>query len=476
MTRRFAAVGGLRRAIRDGRGKGLGGVSQQPPLPASAIEYWHSELQCTPASWVGQLLGRAMTGAGAPIVAADPGFFGGRVVAQSSVTGPKYWLGVFASIAATGTRPWLYVIGRLRSTVESTAVLVSAAATGGFGLANLVLVSPNVVVGFNDGATQVGSPAADIVVHRWKYGADGVNANLIQDSAAYATAYAGALPQDCIAVAAGISAAGNYPCTGSIAFILVCASRPTVGELAALDAWAQSYWSIPPQTPPLPASAVEYWHSELGVSLVSGEVDAWAGQLRGTIANATGPTARPAYGADGTLFNGRKVVQCAGATAKGLRNAGSANLITIGQRPWLFSVFRYRVVGGTSSVIDFGIANAVNSHSLAFAVNNFLGFFQNSATGIPDVQSTVVFGTSPRVVMAWSDGTNANINVSGTLTTAPFVGAMTTNTTDLGIARTAGGAWPTDTTHAFHLLCSSKPTATEISALAAWAQAYWGAS
>lgn len=473
--RRFAEIGGMRRAIRDGAGAVRRGASQRPPLPASAVEYWHSELQCTPSAWVGQLRGSSLPGNGTPIVAVDPGFFGGRVAAQAALSG-KFWASAtLPALATTGTRPWLYAVGRLRTTAEATAVVVGAGGTTA--LASLVLTSPVLVVGFNNGTTQVGSPPADTNVHRWKFGADGVNANLIQDDTAYTTPYAGSLPENCVAFAVGANPAGfNFPCNCSLVFALICSSQPTPAEFAALDAWAMAYWGIPSQRPPLPASAVEYWHSELGVSLVGGAVDAWTGQIAGTAVSAVGPTNRPTYGADATNFNGRQVVQCVGATNANLRNPTPANLITVGQRPWLMSVFRTRAAQGTVSVIDIGIASVVNSHSLAFNTSNFLGFYQNSAVQTPTVQSSVPFGTAARVAMAWSDGANANITVSGTNTSAPFTAAVTDNTTGIGIGRTAGGAWPWDTSHAFHLLCSSKPPAPEIAALVAWAQAYWGAT
>src|SRR5215471_20048665 len=107
------------------------------------------------------------------------------------------------------------------------------------------------------------------------------------------------------------------------------------------------------QRPPLPASAIEYWHSELGVSLVSGDVDTWTGQLRGTV--MTQVNGRPKYLADGAFFNSRNVIQCSQYSngARGMISAAALGtpLFVTSSRPWFMSVYRVRQLPANDTLV-----------------------------------------------------------------------------------------------------------------------------
>lgn len=66
--------------------------------------------------------------------------------------------------------------------------------------------------------------------------------------------------------------------------------------------------------------AIDWWDSDMGVSLVSGAVDTWTGQKRGIVLSAPSAGQRPAYGADGSYFKGRNVVQSANSGNKLVRS------------------------------------------------------------------------------------------------------------------------------------------------------------
>lgn len=226
-------------------------------------------------------------------------------------------------------------------------------------------------------------------------------------------------------------------------------------------------------TPPLPTTAVEYWHSELGVTVSTG-VDVWTGQIAGKTAPFNVAGARPAYGVDGSNFRGRNVVQCSSNAT--LYNA-AATMFLINTRPWTFQIFRYRTNGSTFALSDFGSPTA-DAHMMSTGGGpaDQLGGFINGASVTPNVLSTVLLGTTVHSAQLWCVGADANIQVDSTLTTAVAGGgALAAATAAIGIGQTASGTFFTsESSHAFLLCCSALPSATEIANLMTWARAYWG--
>src|SRR4249919_976235 len=326
----------------------------KPPLPTSvtSIEYWHSEKQCAPAAWIGQLAATSLPGIGGPSVAADPGFFKGRVVAQASIG--KNWANRTLStpLVAAGTTPWTYFIGRYRG-VGAFQIIYGM---GNPSDSHSAYISPGDWTAYFNNSFGLGGPPSDTNAHAVKQWLDGTNANLTIDRAAFTAAYGIPLgvPVTSVALGAG-SNSGSNSSAASIAFFLVCASKPTDAEVAALDAWAARYWGVPDR-PPLPAAIHSWWSGSHGMT----PPNAFDQQPTGiTLPGASILAADlPIGGVDASAFNGQPVGQ-------GNRNAywQQASLVTTmltNDRPWLYVVGRMTALApGQQRVCGLG--------------NNFIG-------------------------------------------------------------------------------------------------------
>lgn len=240
-SRRSASMSMLRRAPRYPE-LHLAAVSQLPPLPASSIDYWHSELQLTPAAWVSQMGARSLPGVNTPVVAADGGFFNGRTVAQSALTGGKAWLGTgLSTIAAAGTRPWLYCVGRARTLGAGGRSMV---ATNGSNAIRYFVGDFRCL--WNSAGSQASTFPVDTSHHRFSTWVDAVAGTAIRvDSTQNASAgYTSAIAVDITAVAVGQNTAGAEIGDVSVAFFLICSAVPSGGEMTALEAWSLAYWGV----------------------------------------------------------------------------------------------------------------------------------------------------------------------------------------------------------------------------------------
>lgn len=468
----------MRRPARDSRG-GLPArdIALSPPLPASAVEYWHSGIQCAPAAWIGQIGGRSLTGVNTPVVAADSAHFNGRVVAQTSIAGTRYWRnGALAPVLIAGSQPWVYLIGRYVPPIPAvTAVLAGMGAAGTEnGAIRLTAGTGQRDCYFN--GVVVNNGTEDFLPHRFKMWKDGVNAHFDVDGTDAVTATATNLTHNITAIAVGSAAnsAANFG-DGRTAFYLLCSSKPSAAEEAALDAWAFTVWGVPiQQTPPLPASVIEYWHSELGVTLSAG-VDSWAGQVGGRTLAFSG--ARPAYGADGANFRGRSVVQTSDLAS--LRVTGLPVYSPSGSRPWVFSLIRAPsapAVDGSYPVLTFGIAGVADFWAVTW---------NRSGGGVTNRWNLIVPGaanmtanvadTTPHRMEQWLDGAALNMLVDSTLTQQATAGTTTGGVTAIGFgcsSNNAGNKW--HWAHAFHMICASKPSVAEIAAMRSWSLGYFG--
>lgn len=244
---RFSTGWGIRRDRKAQRGSASGGgggaVSQRPPLPATAREYWHSELQCTPAAWVGQITGLSMAGGNTPVVAVDGAFFNGRVVAQTERATPRYWANYAAgTVLATGTRPWKYTIARMR--VIDQGVITSFGLASSDDMSSLGVVGGNFASYSNGGSGYLIFGPRNTNPHRAKEWREAPNRYLDMDGTVVSVADGG-LIANATGVSAGVSAAiVTSGADASIAFYLLCTAKPTDPEIAALDAWSLAYWGV----------------------------------------------------------------------------------------------------------------------------------------------------------------------------------------------------------------------------------------
>jgi len=243
-SRRFARVAGRR--SRSGGGFGGSVLSQRPPLPSVAVEYWHGELGASSANAVGQIQGITLPGQNTPLVAPDPGFFNGRAVYQASTSGNKCWLGSsLATVLASGTRPWVFAIGRWRTAPGAANQRMSGAGrTGSSDDMEINLTAGNVRQVFSSsGLCTASDGSGDTAVHRFKAWTAGTTANFTVDASNSTGTGANALPGNITGVAIGCSSGGlSNVGDVSVAFYLLCSAKPSAAEEAALDAWAIAYW------------------------------------------------------------------------------------------------------------------------------------------------------------------------------------------------------------------------------------------
>lgn len=236
-----------------------------------------------------------------------------------------------------------------------------------------------------------------------------------------------------------------------------------------------------PQTPPLPASAVEYWHSELGVALagVGGtEVDSWTGQLRGVVCvSAGGASQRPGYGVDGANFNGRPVVQCASSPKRYLASAVLGTPLTlVGTKPYAYMISRFRDASSGTVLAFSDTLPSVSGFVCVIELRS--GKYCSWWFPHAQVDSTVAISTNVVRLETFIDAAGSVVNrVDGVGTAGAATGLtapVTARAAQIGGDRLSGSLGSGNANHAFVLLCSAEITAPELAALNAWALAYWG--
>lgn len=324
---------------------------QRPPLPASAVEYWHSELECTPASWVGQIGGRSLAGVnGTRIVAADPGFFNGRVVGQTNSATGAAWRGTgLVGLPGAGTRPWLYLVARLRDTSTGSAEIMFGVGRNTVDDDGRFLAAGGSFIAARTGAFNVNGSATDTALHRFKAWLDGVNANFHVDNVAFSNADTYLLAANTNAAAIGLgSGGGNFPSDANVAFALIASSRPTPAEEYYLDEWAWKYFGAPRPGPSSilgPLLHADFDVADPGVTMGVGTVASipnrgndTAAMVQATAANQPTYNATSFAGGPGMSFDGvNDLMLCTFASA-----------IPSGRRPYMWIVFR----ADSSSVVD----------------------------------------------------------------------------------------------------------------------------
>jgi hypothetical protein len=227
--------------------------------------------------------------------------------------------------------------------------------------------------------------------------------------------------------------------------------------------------------PPIDPSMLDYWCSDDGsVALSSGDADTWTGRYAAKPFTFT--TARPTFGADGTNFNGRPVVQCAntGGT-RCMRYAAGATLFASGSRPLCYVVMRARNVLGSGGEHRY-VGNGVN------ATSNRMGIWDDSAfptnrfarAGTVTVNGPVPSTTQNRF-MLWADGTLGNLKVGSSTSTVSDTNGMAVNIDTLSIgSNSAFASESSDVSIAFLAWFTSKPTDAYLQKLDNWVARRYG--
>lgn len=157
------------------------------------------------------------------------------------------------------------------------------------------------------------------------------------------------------------------------------------------------------------ANLIEMWDSQLGIATVSGNADTWTGQLGGRVLPAPSAAQRPAYGADGTKFSGKNVVQCATSGTKVLwANNTLSGLALAGTQPVVIARFRLRTAAGTQRIVGFGAPGARSIEELSFS-----GSFRGGDITTTTVSTGVASDTAVHTMATFSNATVFDARLDG---------------------------------------------------------------
>lgn len=229
--------------------------------------------------------------------------------------------------------------------------------------------------------------------------------------------------------------------------------------------------------PPRDPLMLDYWQSNNGgVQLVGGAADTWNGGINGSALPFVFQTARPAFGLDGTNFNGKPVVQCSQAGVAVMRLFTGATLLASGTRPHFYLIARQRALLGTGEyrLLGFGISGGAN----VGGTWNDSGFPANRY-GHPGASPGNINGPAPDTLVArymlWSDGVNANFQTNGVLGTLPSALSLAVNVNAIALGCNAPFLGErADASIAFLAVFTAKPSNAYLAKLDAWALPYYG--
>jgi len=97
-----------------------------------------------------------------------------------------------------------------------------------------------------NGSWNVTGPVADALAHRIKSWTAGTVANLsVDDVLSTATIPNAGIQTGVTSIAMFAGAIPNNPAAANIALFMICKSKPTAAEEAALDAWVKAFYGLP---------------------------------------------------------------------------------------------------------------------------------------------------------------------------------------------------------------------------------------
>jgi hypothetical protein len=180
----------------------------------------------------------------------------------------------------------------------------------------------------------------------------------------------------------------------------------------------------------------------------------------------------PTIATDGAFFNARAVMQSTTVGGKFFGNGSAFILYPPISRPYLYVIGRYRTV----PVADVYMLETGSHFSVTRFTSGCNAAGTNRGTFEVAITTNGAADTAVHRFEAWMDGTNRNYRVDGSIASNADAGSINDNGNAIGIggSATLGGS-VSDSSVAFALVCSAKPTDPEITALNAWATAYWGA-
>lgn len=240
----------LRYSMGTGGGKAVSDPGA-PPLPASAIEYWRGDKGASAANAIGQILGYTLPGVGGPTVVTDGANFNGRTIYRATAAGAGWFLQQGVTIGGGAFFPYVYIVARWRTV---PAALQDLGGLGRFADRITIGIGGNAsgqhfgrTAGVVNGAHDISGPAINTSVHRLECWWDAAGLLSLRVDGALTTGSFVAdttVVNDCI----GIGFNPGFPVQSpdaSIAFMLLCSTVPSAGEIAALNTYAQTYWGAP---------------------------------------------------------------------------------------------------------------------------------------------------------------------------------------------------------------------------------------
>lgn len=237
------------------------------------------------------------------------------------------------------------------------------------------------------------------------------------------------------------------------------------------DGWKGSSGAVDPYKAILGSNMLLEYHSQLGIALVGGAVDTWTDQINGVVVQAPGATQRPVYGADGTHFSGKSVVQTATTATLFLQTtAMSPALFPSGTRPYIFARLRY--TGPLNDIRNwYELSSATQNELLVYNLNNDTRVLSDGAdrnTAQPtNLTAGIVLSQS-----SWADGVSMNMKQNaGAVHAVAYAGATATACTNVGIGNAAHNGSTNSANLSFALLiaCAAYPGVSAETALYAQA-------
>lgn len=227
---------------------------------------------------------------------------------------------------------------------------------------------------------------------------------------------------------------------------------------------------------PLPSNVIDYWIADKQLTMTS-----WIGQVRGIVVPYTDYAPLPgSITVDGSYFKGIPVARTTQTGSAGsawwVQNVNSPVIAAANSHPFMYHVGR--VVAYSSGQSTAALYTLTSS-------SQFLHYLQPEYQGSARYFNMNNFGVQfltpstddlkPHRIKTWSDGTNAHCKIDETdYTKAGATTGISQNATGIGFGSMYNGQGAMNAFHAFLMICSSKPSASEELALDVWLKDKFG--
>lgn len=237
--------------------------------------------------------------------------------------------------------------------------------------------------------------------------------------------------------------------------------------------------TIDPPDVILGGNLVEWLDARVGVTLVGGDVDSWAGSEGLLTVLPPAAPFRPDFGVDGTNFLGLPVVQTDGAAFRTLGVDIGANIFANGSLPYIAVVGRLRTAytaAATKKLVCVRQAFQAGDLHLTIAPGANDGEARTFAFGSGN-SGGLALDTNVHFLEAYYTATGAaRFAIDGVDDTAGAGGGTIGTNHSIGIGSVdQSGLFGDDANVAAVILAAAVPDAAGRAALRAWAQAEWGA-